>query len=68
MKVKQFIKEFKLADDDVIFIHIHGKAVEDPPLIIKDIPDKLLNKKIEIIQPKQGGNDYDYNCYKLIVK
>ena len=64
-KLKKVIKELDLKNDDKVVIHIYGQ--QDQVVDVGDIENKVLNKKVDIVQKNAGGIEYGYKLYKFIL-
>lgn len=67
-KLKDVLKFLELKDEDTVFVAEYGPGNGDQIFLVKDVPAKLLKMKAKVIQPKHGGQEYNYDCYRIIVE
>lgn len=65
ISIREFIKKYDLSDETTVFILRLG-ARKTEEYLVKEIPKKLLGKKLTIVQPNRGGKAHKYGCYLLI--
>lgn len=67
MKVIEMIESLGLSPDDKIFVRHYRKDGEEE-LLVQDLDDSLLKKKVKYVQHHYGGKQNNYNCYRLILE
>lgn len=65
-KLKKVIKELDLKNEDKVIIHIYGQ--QDQVMDVGDIENKVLNKRVDIVQKNAGGIEHGYKLYKFILE
>ena len=65
--LRSVIKDMDLPQDAEVYVHVYGNADDAGPIPVSNIAPALLKKKVMVVQPNHGGQEYGYRLYKFIV-